>query len=76
MFRLFEIQNIVTSKEIIFVLIILLYCVVSFLRSYNELSEAYELSPITITATRTESLEVERRNQPGTNTTLSVKIDF
>ena len=76
MFRSFEIQNIMTSKEIIFVLILLLYGLVSSLHSQNELSEAYELSPITITATRAERLEVERSTQPGTNATLSVRIDF
>ena len=65
MFRSFEIQNIMTRKEIIFVLILLLYGVVSSLSSQNELSEAYELSPSTITATRTERLEVKRRTQPS-----------
>ena len=70
MFRSFEIQNIMTSKKIIFVLILSLYGVVSSLRSQNELSEAYELSPITITATRTERLEVET---PGTINTASLR---
>ena len=73
MFRSFEIQNIMTSKKLIFVLILSLYGVVSSLRSQNELSEAYELSPITITATRTERLEVETS---GTINTVSLRQSF
>ena len=76
MFRSFEIQNIMTSKKIIFVLILLLYGVVSSLRSQNDLSEAYKLSAITITATRTERLEVETPGMLFGRTPISLPQQF